>query len=549
MELSILNALNLEAIEDPLAREWIEVLLNLLEERIAKERELEAEIQRLRDEIARLKGEQGKPNIKPGKKKGKQYGSERERRRPQRWKKKGKLAQIHIDREEKLELDKKELPEDAVFKGYEAVVVQDIKIETDNVRFLKSRYYSASEGKSYLARLPKGYEGEFGPGLRSLVLALYYEGRMTRPAIATFLRCFGIRISEGQISNLLVHKQEGFHEEKKAVLRAGLASSEWAWLDSTGMRWDGRNVYTHVLATSWCAVYTTTEEKNRQSLLQILQGGEERRYLLNEEALKLMEQMGLSQVKRQALKGLQCEEVWGAEAFLDYLEQQGPELGPQQRRQVLDAAAIAAYHKQKDWPVLQTLVTDDAREFQYLTPNRALCWVHEARHYKKLEPATPQQQAALEAFLDDYWGLYGRLRAYRQQPSEAQREALAAQFDQLFSRKTGYWRLDERIALTRAKRKQLLLVLEHPELPLHTNAVELAIRPWVRKRKISAGVRSEAGLKAWDTFHTLAATARKLGVSFYHYLYDRISQTYAMPSLADLIYQRAAMHPPALAPP
>ena len=149
----------------------MEVLLNLLEERIAKERELEGEIQRLRDEIARLKGEQGRPNIKPGKKKGKQYGSERERRRPRRWKKKGKLAQIHIDREEKLELDKKELPEDAVFKGYEAVVVQDIKIETDNVRFLKSRYYSASEGKSYLARLPKGYEGEFGPGLRSLVLA------------------------------------------------------------------------------------------------------------------------------------------------------------------------------------------------------------------------------------------------------------------------------------------------------------------------------------------------------------------------------------------
>jgi hypothetical protein len=49
---------------------------------------------------------------------------------------------IAIDREQKLEIDKALLPEDAQFKGYEDVVVQDIKLETDIVLFRKEKYYS-----------------------------------------------------------------------------------------------------------------------------------------------------------------------------------------------------------------------------------------------------------------------------------------------------------------------------------------------------------------------------------------------------------------------
>jgi len=83
------------------------------------------------------------------------------------------------------------------------------------------------------------------------------------------------------------------------------------------------------------------------------------------------------------------------------------------------------------------------------------------------------------------------------------------------------------------------MVLEHPEIPLHNNAAELAARKRVRRDKISFGTRSEDGTQAWDTFATLEATAKKLGISFYEYIYDRISTTYRMPSLADLISTRA----------
>ncbi len=88
-------------------------------------------------------------------------------------------------------------------------------------------------------------------------------------------------------------------------------------------------------------------------------------------------------------------------------------------------------------------------------------------------------------------------------------------------------------------RSSLLLVLKHPELPLHNNASELGVRRRVRKRDVSFGPRTEKGRRAWDTFMTLAETARKLGVSFYAYLRDRITGDCAIPPLAELVTQTA----------
>ncbi len=85
----------------------------------------------------------------------------------------------------------------------------------------------------------------------------------------------------------------------------------------------------------------------------------------------------------------------------------------------------------------------------------------------------------------------------------------------------------------------VLQVLSHPEIPLHNNASELAVRRRVRKRDVSFGPRSAAGAAAWDTFQTIAATAQKLGVSFLAYVADRVSGRNEMPSLASVITERA----------
>jgi len=82
-------------------------------------------------------------------------------------------------------------------------------------------------------------------------------------------------------------------------------------------------------------------------------------------------------------------------------------------------------------------------------------------------------------------------------------------------------------------------VLKYPELPLNNNPAELLARKRVRKRDSCFGPRTPEGCKAWDTFMSLADTARKLDVNFYDYLRDRITGTHAIPPLVDLITQKA----------
>jgi len=60
----MLEDLDLHSIADEQARELVRQLLNLLEDVRADLRAAQAENQRLRDEINRLKGEQGMPTIK-----------------------------------------------------------------------------------------------------------------------------------------------------------------------------------------------------------------------------------------------------------------------------------------------------------------------------------------------------------------------------------------------------------------------------------------------------------------------------------------------------
>ena len=117
--------------------------------------------------------------------------------------------------------------------------------------------------------------------------------------------------------------------------------------------------------------------------------------------------------------------------------------------------------------MVQTLVCDDAPQFKLLTDDLSLCWVHEGRHYKKLKPLVAYHQRLLDKFRSDFWDYYRKLLIYKETPSAAVAEMLRAEFDQLFSTESGYQQLDERKRLTRAKIAELLLVLDHPELPLH----------------------------------------------------------------------------------
>lgn len=536
----MLDDIDPNLIEDPVVRQIVVRLLQSAEHQHEIIAALLEENRLLKDEIARLKGQHGKPQIKSNVPVT-DHSSEAQRKQPKIWTKQPKKHLIAINRTRVLELDRTDLPPDIEFKGYEDYVVQDLKLECDNILFQRAKYYSPSTGKTYLANLPPGYTGHFGPGSRSLALWLAYSGNMSHADIHALFANAGLHISTGKVCQLLVEGQADFHTESADVLMAGVASSPWHHLDDTLTRVNGQNQHCYTLCNPLYSAYDTRAGKDRLSVLQVLTAGRPLAYLCNCEALAYMQAMKLSAKMRKCVeavfsqKGVLSEEELGC-----VLASCLPNLGQKQLKTLREGMAIAAHHAQTGLPVIDLLISDAAPQFEHLACEQALCWIHDGRHYAKLTPNLACFRRRLAGFMTQYWDYYKQLLAYKERPCTEEASRLRTQFDSLFVANTGYHALDDRIQKTRACKEKLLMVLHHPEIPLHNNPAELAVRRRVRKRDVSFGPRSEDGKRAWDTFMTLSETAKKHGVSFYHYLYDRLARTDKMPPLASLIRERAA---------
>lgn len=538
------------SVADPKTKTILSGLLNLVEALYSENESLREENQQLKDEINRLKGEQGKPNIKGRHKKDtSDHSSEKERQagkgdeennNKKRRQRDAKLPKVAIDRQQVCPIDKDVLPKDAKFKGYSDIVIQDIKIATDNVKYRREVYYSPSQNKSFIGQLPVDVmnKGEFGVGIRSLIPLLKSECNLSESCILGFFQNFGIEISSAYISNQWTKGATDFHQEKTGIIEAGLTSTTYQQVDDTGARVSGENHYTQILCNSFYSAYFTVPHKDRLTVLDVMRNFAPRQYLYNLLAIGLLEDFHLSKKMRKAVDQQLVKDTFFNKGSFDSLLD-AIKLGPQQRARIEEACAIAAYREQTAIPVVEILLCDDAPQFKLLTQHIALCWIHDGRHYKKLRPVAPQHKKALDEFLTQYWLFYHRLKDYKETPDRKQAANLSQVFDTLFSTKTGYQQLDERIAKTRAKREALLLVLDHPELPLHNNASELAARVQARKRDVSLHTMSEAGTKAKDTFMTISQTAKKLGVRTYEYIRDRISGELKLPSLAQLIREKS----------
>ena len=563
-----INAIDQETaqIEDSVGRSVVKKLLNIIERLAGENVALESERQELRNEINRLKGEQGKPDIKASKKKDGDISSEAERQEAEvnanpdaggchgedveatggkkKRQREPKLPKIKIDREQVCPLDRGGLPDDLEFKGYEDVVVQDLIIVTNNVNYRREVYYSPSQRKSYRGELPVGVQGqgEYGPGIRALIPVLKTEGNLSEKRILGFFRNFGIEVSAAYLSQQWTGGYGLFHQEKSDLYRSGIASSGYVQIDDTGARVNGANQYCQIVCSPLFTTYHTTPTKDRLTVLGVLTDFAPPRYLYNQHARDLLDTFNLSGKARAAV-----EAQWPSDAVMDdaqfkrHLARLG--LGVRQSAHLAEACAIAYYQQQTEFPVIDTLLADDAPQFKLLTRHLGLCWVHDGRHYKKLSPVVPAHQSALAGFRSRYWGYYTELLRYQRGPTSEKKAWLSVQFDEIFATITGYQDLDVRIAKTRANKTELLRVLELPELPLHNNDAELGARVQARVRDVSYQTRSEPGTKIKDTFMSINQTAKKLGVSFYDYVYDRVSGQFKLPSLADLIVQKAQTLP------
>jgi len=304
---AVLNEIHIEVgkIRNADEKAVIIKLLNLVETLVSENEQYIKEIQQLKDEINRLKGEQGKPKFTGKKPKDGDVSSEDERNTAEGKGKKGKnskrnrrpkIPDIKIDREKVCRVNQEELPDDVVFKGYEEVVVQDIIIITDNVKYLREVYYSPSQKKTWLGALPKEVEGqgELGPGIRTLIPLMKSECNMSEPKILAFFRNFDIQISPAYISSCWTGKQDVFHGEKDAIYRAGLESGNYQQIDDTGGKVNGVNHYVQILCNDNYTAYFTTERKDRLTVLDVFRNFAPRRFTYNDEALDLLKTFGLS---------------------------------------------------------------------------------------------------------------------------------------------------------------------------------------------------------------------------------------------------------------
>ena len=206
-------------------------------------------------------------------------------------------------------------------------------------------------------------------------------------------------------------------------------------------------------------------------------------------------------------------------------------------REITEAAllgGLVAHGFRKDL----LIISDDAGQFNVFL--HALCWYHAERPLLKLLPLTEQNRQDLKRVRSEFWELYQALKGYRLCPAPEQKIILESRFDALVAQSTSFSSLNLVLDRLRKNKAELLLVLDHPQVPLHNNGSEGEIREYAIKRKISAGTRSDDGKNSRDTFLSLKKTLRKLGISFWEFLLDRISSTRAIPDVAELVRLRYA---------
>jgi hypothetical protein len=486
--------------------------------------DLQKSVEHLKAEIRELKGVPEKPERKPssleqpappGKKRrlrGKRPGSA----------KRAKTRMLVID--EVIPLEPAALPEGAVLHDHRDFTVQDLVVRPHIVRYRRARYRAPGTEGLISASLPEDVRrlGHFGAGLRSYVLTQAYQNHVTQPLIVEDLRDRGIDISVGEVHAILTEGHDAFHAEKDALLPAARTVSDVFHTDDTPARHKGQNAHTHHIGNDLFTSFTTTGTKSRINFLNILRAPHTD-YVLREESLLCLEAYGVSDrliARLTAALGDRDALVFADEAAWQ-AQLAAWKVPRSAEKHVTEAALIGCLMHYNLYP-RGILVSDNAQQFQVLGFLNSLCWIHAVRHVEELIPESELQRSAHERTLTAIWRYYRRLKAYRKAPTPQRRAQLERDFAPLFGSKTGWPELNAVLGRIAGNRESLLLVLEHPEIPLTNNLSERDIREYAKKRKISAGTRSDLGRRCRDTFLSLKKTCRKLGVSFSHFLRDRI---------------------------
>ena len=493
-------------------------------------------IRQLKDENARLKGGNPRPKLKPStlernnidstdndKKTDYKSGNKRK-------KKKKKLKVTN-----KKKLKKPKVPKGSKFKGYTSFFVQDIEIKPKVTEYIRQDW-ETPDGKRVLSPLPPGIAGHYGSHLRQYILNLNYSLNVPHRSIKEHLDEIGFDISAGQLNSLLLDGHHIFHQEKEELLETGLKHFPYVAVDDTGARHKEQNGFCTYIGNNFFTYFESTKSKSRINFLELLRG-KDTNYIFTQESLVYMEQKGITGCHLKRFKGLIGRKIENNDKWLKFLKTIG--FPNKKEKRIFTEAALLGSILEKGIPPDLTIVSDDAGQFDILF--RALCWMHAERKITTLTPINDYESNIIDDIRTEIWAFYNALKIYKLLPGETMKKALERKFEKIFTQKTEFETINKALSLIHATRKGILMVLEKPGIPLHNNESENSIRSMVRKRKIHGGTRSETGKKCRDTFISLKKTCLKLGIPFYKFLHDRLTEKNEILPLYRLMLEKSSI--------
>lgn len=419
---------------------------------VARVSDLERTVISQRDEIARLKGLAGRPTIKPSGMEAATHPKPPAGRGKLRGGGK-KTARRVIHQDEVLKVTP---PAGSRFKGYESFVVQDLVLRPHVTRYRRERWRTP-DGQTITAPLPAGTLGHFGPELHRFILIQYHQGQVTVARLLAQLRAIGIDVSKRQIMRLLITGQNGFIDEARDVLRAGLMNAAWISVDDTGARHKARNGVCTQVGNAHFTWFATSASKSRLNFIDLLRAGHTD-YVINAEALAYMRDRGLAgplvaTLAEQADRHFATPAAWQAHLAGLGISSRAPGVdtsppageGPalqavQDPVRLATEGALWGSVKAHGFLAETVILSDGAGQFD--VGRHALCWVHAERLVHKLDTFTDVHRTAQDHIRGLVWWFYSDLKAYRINPTRRRRTELRARFDRIFHRRTGFATLD-----------------------------------------------------------------------------------------------------------
>ncbi len=428
--------------------------LNVIEQLLHREHLLLEELNKMKEEIARLKGQPKKPKFPSSAKQSASVTSLLKENRS--WHKGSKKGKIAIDRDEQLSEVDVCVCGSTSFTTIRTTrkIVQGIKFQRDNVSYSGRVKQCTNCGKRYRSILPSHLKGiSFSPELASFLSFWHYACRVTLPLLLRTMDGIGIQISSGQVSSLLLQNGDNLREADHQLRTVGIAKSSYLQSDASGAKRKDKktgkinNQYVQVVSNKSLSIFSITKYYNAKTLNRLLTREGRRKPFVSDDGSP----------NGECLKCKDKQLCWVHE--IRHYQKLFPFLNGHQ--------------------ILQQMILTQWKEFYHL-----------AKHYKESPP----------------------------EKREEKKREIQLLFDQIISQVTGYDLLDKQLQLTKKKKERLLLFLDHPELPMHNNQCEHDIRPFVIIRKISGGTKSYRGDKSLARHLSIIQTAQKQGMNVYQTL-------------------------------